>query len=151
MENSELKAKLLEACIKVQTEHLRVLKEEIVEAEKIANDNDSGAEENMNSFREEMQNKREVFTRQFLIANNDLQLLHRMDNKIHDGGVQLGSVVYTETQKLYISVSLGKVEVDGVTYFSISTQTPLYKVLMGKNKGDSASLNGKEVKLVEVF
>jgi hypothetical protein len=130
---------------------LQDLKAEIDEAEKIANDYEGGAEENMNSFKEEMQNKREVFTRQFLIANNDLQLLHRLDGKKTDAAVQLGSVVFTENQKLFISVSLGKLKFQEQDFFAISTLTPLYKAIAGKKAGEIANFNGKEIKLVEVF
>ena len=151
MEKSELKKQFLDECIKIQIQHLQTLKDEVDEAERIANDNESGAEENMNSFREEMQNKREVFTRQFLIANNDLQLLHQIEGKHTFNTVQLGSIVITENQKLFISVSLGKINFDGSDWYSISTQTPLFKVIAGLRAGQSTSFNGKEIKIVDVF
>lgn len=151
MDKAELKAKLLQECIKIQTEHLQTLKNEIDETEQIANEDDGGAEENMNSFREEMQNKREVFTRQFMVGSNDLQLLNRLDGNRKDSVVQLGSVVITENQNLYISVSLGKFSFDGKEYFAISNQTPLFKAIAGKKKGESGILNGKEVKIVDIF
>jgi transcription elongation GreA/GreB family factor len=151
MEKVELKKRLLEECIRIQTNHLQNLKEEIDEAERIANDHDGGAEENMDSFREEMQNKREVFSRQFQITNTDLQILRRVDAGRTESSVQFGSVVITDNQKLFVTVSLGKINLEGQDYFAISMQTPLFKVLTGKKKGETASFNGREIKIVDVF
>ncbi|MBX7180582.1 MAG: hypothetical protein K1X82_00590 [Bacteroidia bacterium] len=151
MDKVELKKRLLETCISIQTNHLQTLKDEIDEAERIANDHDGGAEENMDSFREEMQNKREVFTRQFQVTSNDLQILRRVDPNKTDTQVQFGSVVFTESQKLFVTVSLGRVNVNGEDFFAISMQTPLFKVLSGKRKGETANFNGKDIKIVDIF
>jgi len=151
MEKAELKKRLLEECLRIQTIHLQNLKDEIDEAERIANDHDGGAEENMDSFREEMQNKREVFSRQFQIASSDLQILRRVDTFKAESAVQFGSVVITENQRLFVTVSLGKIQLDEQDYFAISMQTPLFKVLSGKKKGESASFNGKDIKILDVF
>jgi len=151
MEKAELKKRLLEECLRIQTIHLQNLKDEIDEAERIANDHDGGAEENMDSFREEMQSKREVFSRQFQITSSDLQILRRVDTFKAESAVQFGSVVITENQRLFVTVSLGKIQLDEQDYFAISMQTPLFKVLSGKKKGESASFNGKDIKVLDVF
>lgn len=151
MDKAEIKKRLLDTCITIQTNHLQTLKDEIDEAERIANDHDGGAEENMDSFREEMQNKREVFTRQFQVTSNDLQILRRVDPAKTDSQVQFGSVVFTDSQKLFVTVSLGRVNVDGQDFFAISMQTPLFKVLSGKRVGDVANFNGKDIKIVDIF
>ena len=151
MEKAELKKRLLEQCLRIQTTHLQNLKDEIDEAERIANDHDGGAEENMDSFREEMQNKREVFSRQFQIASSDLQILRRVDTFKAESSVQFGSVVITENQRLFVTVSLGKIQLDQQDYFAISMQTPLFKALSGKKIGESASFNGKDIKVLDVF
>ncbi|WP_394337938.1 3-oxoacyl-ACP synthase [Flavivirga eckloniae] len=50
--------------------------------------------------------------------------------------VGLGSVVYTVQANYFIAVSVGKLIVDDVTFYAISPNTPIGKLLIGKGVGE---------------
>ncbi len=57
--------------------------------------------------------------------------------------VQSGSLVRTENGWMYLSVSLGTVEVEGQKIFVISPIAPIGQAMLGKREGQTFSLNGK--------
>jgi transcription elongation GreA/GreB family factor len=57
--------------------------------------------------------------------------------------VQSGSLVRTESGWLYLSASLGTVEVNGQKIFVISPIAPIGQAMLGKKEGQTFSLNGK--------
>ncbi|GAH61152.1 unnamed protein product, partial [marine sediment metagenome] len=61
------------------------------------------------------------------------------------------AVVITENQKLFISISLGKIELNKETYFAISPQVPLFKAMERLKKGDSFVFNGKKHQIKDLF
>ncbi len=73
----------------------------------------------------------------------------RIDAKLEKVG--LGSLVITTNANYFLGVSVGKLEVDGSTYFAISPVSPIGQQLMGKQVGDSFSFAGKQVVLEQVF
>lgn len=54
-----------------------------------------------------------------------------------------GSVVYTNNGNFYITISVGKLTVDGTSFFGISAASPIGSKLLGKEVGYSFELNGK--------
>ncbi|NCX96223.1 MAG: 3-oxoacyl-ACP synthase, partial [Chitinophagia bacterium] len=64
---------------------------------------------------------------------------------------QPGSVVHTEAGKYYISIGAGKLQIDGITYYTISPDAPVAAQILGKKAGDSFTLNGKSIKILEVI
>jgi len=64
--------------------------------------------------------------------------------------VSLGSLVTCTTGKFYVSVGLGKISVGEEWIFCISLASPLGKVLLGKKAGAEFSLNGNNIKILEV-
>jgi len=63
----------------------------------------------------------------------------------------LEMVVITQDQKLFISISSGKIEADGDTYFAISPLVPFYAPIKDKKKGDEFEFRGKMNKILDVF
>lgn len=58
--------------------------------------------------------------------------------------VGLGALVQTNKGFFYIAISIGKLKVNGVEYFSISLGSPIGQVLLNKKVGDSFGFNGVE-------
>ena len=65
--------------------------------------------------------------------------------------IGLGSLVITSNGNFYISISAGKIEIDGASYFALSGATPVAKLMEGKIAGEAFSLNGKTVTIIEVY
>ena len=64
--------------------------------------------------------------------------------------VRLGSLVTTTNRRYFISVGLGKIEQDGLSYFCISPQAPIGQLLMGKAVGDRIHFNGQEDEILGI-
>ncbi len=64
--------------------------------------------------------------------------------------VRPGALVKTSLGWFYISISAGKLVLDGVDYFAVSGAAPVAAALGGKRAGEEAVFNGKSV-LIEVI
>ena len=92
------------------------------------------------SIREEMQE--EIYQMQKQLAS--LKDLQRNMTKVLNTStdrIALGSVVFTNKARFYISVSLGEFFYEGDRFYAISEQSPMAKILFGKKAGDSFVLN----------
>lgn len=58
-----------------------------------------------------------------------------------------GSVVCTTNGNYFLSVSLGKLVLDGEIYYALSLASPLGKVLLNKSEGDTFNFQGKEIEV----
>lgn len=61
-----------------------------------------------------------------------------------------GGLVLTNQGNYFLSVSLGKVELELEIYYALSLASPLGKMLLGKSVGDSFIFQGKEFRVLEV-
>lgn len=57
----------------------------------------------------------------------------------------LGSVIYTEKVNYFLSISCGKLTADNKQFFAVSVSSPIGKLLLGKQVGDSFLFNGKKI------
>lgn len=156
MQNTEeklkLKQQLLHECLVAQKAILNNARNAMEEAHQNALDYDEQAEDNMvDSYREEMQNKRDMFARQFEAALDDEALLNKVTVDKIATTVSFGSVVITESQKLFISLSLGQIKVEGDMYFAVSPAAPLYKAMAGMKAGETFKFRDKPIKILDVF
>jgi transcription elongation GreA/GreB family factor len=148
----ELKKRLLAECLKTQNSIVANARNAMNEAHESALEYDEAAEDNMvDSYREEMQGKRDMFARQLEHSLEDLALLHKVPtDKVLDS-VMFGSVVITETQKLFVCISLGLLKTENDQFFAISPAAPLYKAISGLHKGDSFLFRDKKIKILDIF
>ncbi len=81
---------------------------------------------------------------QFAEANKMMQALEQMSPNVESSVVMLGSLVYTNQGKYFLSAAVGQLIVDGVTWYAISPASPIGTNLKGLRVGDSFSFNHKE-------
>ncbi len=62
-----------------------------------------------------------------------------------------GAVVILGDRRFIVAVSTTRFEVEGETYMGISMQSPIYKAMNGLKAGDSFTLNGREMEIVDVL
>src|SRR5690606_1744181 len=87
------------------------------------------------------------FARAEMITLQDMQ---RTIGTIHDQ-VQLGSVVVTDKDTFFVSVSIERFYVGEMKIFGLSTKTPLYQAMEGKKKGDTFSYGDINYHIEDVF
>jgi hypothetical protein len=150
MDNSTIKKKLLEACEKIQKERIDSLRSAMDEAQQMANEY-GPPKDRYDSFRMQQLNKKDMFGKQLQKANSEFIALEKIAGLKNIKSVDFGAVVITAEQKLFISISLGKVEMDKEVYFAVSPNVPLYEAMKGKKKNESFVFRGKTSKILDVF
>ena len=77
--------------------------------------------------------------------------LKQISPQLTNDQVTLGSLVVSDIGNFYISVSLGKVGIDGQTYFTLSAEAPLSKVMIGKRIGESVQMRNRAYKIIDIL
>jgi transcription elongation GreA/GreB family factor len=145
------KKALLEECLKLQSKVVENARKAMLDAQESANEAQGGMEEKFESFREQMQQDRDMYARQFEEAVSALALLKRVDLNREPHEVEFGTVVVTEVQKYFICISLGQLVFEGETVFAISAQTPLYQAMSGKKVGEYFCFRDRQFKITDLF
>jgi len=65
--------------------------------------------------------------------------------------VELGSFVFTAENTYFISIGLGKIEIENEPVFCISLISPIGKALQNKKAGEKINFQGKEISILEIF
>jgi hypothetical protein len=76
--------------------------------------------------------------------------LARIDPEKPCDTVRPGALVATNLGLFYISISAGKLTVDGTDYFAVSAAAPVAAALNGKRVGEEVLFNGKKVRVEQV-
>lgn len=58
--------------------------------------------------------------------------------------VCLGSIVYTSQNNYFIAISAGKLKIDSQTFYAISPNTPIGKLLLGKTSGNTITFREQQ-------
>jgi len=149
--NLALKQRLLNECLRIQNLQIQTAKSAMDEAQESANEHQGAMEDKFESFREACQIQRDMFAKQLDEAITTLSILKRINATKENKIIMLGSVIITDTQKFFISVSLGEITVDGEKYFAISAMSPLFKAMVNKNVGDDFSFRNNNYHIEAIF
>jgi transcription elongation GreA/GreB family factor len=88
----------------------------------------------------EQANKREQLT-QLL---NQKNIFEKINPEFTPSIIVTGSLLKTNKGYLFLSVALGKAQVDDTAVIALSPQSPLGQKLMGLKEGDKATINNTE-------
>jgi len=150
MEKLELKRKIYNKCLGILENNAETARKTMNEIQIDANE----AEQEHDVFdgsRSELLRERDIYAEQLQKAVDDIHILKKVSFDGLEDKVEFGAVVITNRQKIFIALGLGKVEVDGDTYFVISKDVPIYKAMEGMNKGDSFEFNSMKFEIEDVF
>lgn len=84
---------------------------------------------------------------------NQLQQQKETVSKIEDtplNKIQFGSLIHTSNGIYFMSIGLGKIEVNSQQVFCISTSSPVGQLFLEKKEGDEIQFNGNKI-LVELL
>ena len=76
--------------------------------------------------------------------------LDQLDPKHACTKVEPGSFVITDQGSYYISIGLGKIEVDNEVYYAISLASPMGQALLDKEAGNVVPFQEKEITITEI-
>lgn len=152
MTKTEIKADLLEQCRHHIERRVGVAQSAIDRAKEGAEgETKSSMGDKYETTRALLQNEQANQSRQLSESLKLQMFLGRIKpDQLHERAT-FGSVVRTDQGNYFISISAGRLMVDGQKYFAISPQTPLAKEFLRKVAGDRAQFNEREIRILEVF
>ena len=98
-----------------------------------------------------LQLEREKAGHQLAEIEKTKQILSKINTESTYKNIGLGSVVYTTTSNYFISISAGELKVEDDTFYAISANTPIGKLLLGKSVGDVINFRNLEFKITKVL
>lgn len=147
----ELKKKLLQECTRILNEQINAAKAAMDDAQQSANEHQGAIEDKFESFREACHIQRDMYARQLDELISTMAVLKRVNATKVNKEAAFGTVIQTELHNYFIGVSLGEIQIDGVSYFAISGMSPLFKAMAGKAAGETFKFREAEYKIQQVF
>lgn len=145
----KLKISLHRKCVEKQQDVVDNALSSMDEAQKAANEY-GPPKDRYDSFRTQLLRKRDMYAEQYEKALKDLDYLQKINPELSNSRVNINTLVITDKQPFYITIGLGKIEMDGTTYFVISPVAPIYQALKDKKAGDTVIFNGQKITIKEV-
>jgi hypothetical protein len=146
-----IKKQLIEDCKETQRKLIENAKEAMLQAQESANEEEGATEEKFESFRAQCQADRDMFAKQMQDHISGLSVLSATPFEKICKTVQPGAVVITDSQRFFISISMGVIKSRGESYLVVSPNAPLMVALSGKKVGDKIVFRDKIVEIKELF
>jgi hypothetical protein len=96
---------------------------------------------------QEERNRNAVQLQQALQLQGELA---RINAELASDVVRPGALVHTSLGRFFVSISAGKLTVDGLDYFAVSAAAPVAVALAGKRAGEEVLFNGKKITIEHV-
>lgn len=148
---SEIKKSLYNLCLSQVQERIVRLQTEM-KALKVSAETDtkSSMGDKYETAREMINLEKGKIDQQLAEALKGKQVLDSIDPERSNTSCALGSLAKTLNANYFLSISIGKVSLDGVDYFIISPMSPVGQQLLDKKAGDSFHFAGKSVEILSV-
>jgi transcription elongation GreA/GreB family factor len=89
---------------------------------------------------------------QQLVVANEMQFqLERIDFSSTSNFVKLGSLIRTDQFNYFIAVSAGRIIVDKKIFFAISSNSPVGKLLLGREQGETILFREQKIKITDIM
>lgn len=146
-----LKQKLYQSCETFIEERFQAIQKTIKELQKaLLSETKSSAGDKHETGRAMLQLEREKTGQQLAEINKTKMVLSKVNPEKQSNVVTLGSLVYTNQSNYFIAISAGNLVVDNESFYAISANTPIGKLLIGKTKGDNINFNGKSIEIKKI-
>lgn len=154
MEKIELKKKMLEASIR---KHQRVIDDFSARLKELKEEGvvltEEGYQQPQRPYNEQIIPETDALNRQMQFANEEMDLLYKLQNQngeLHDQA-GLGSAVETDKGTFFVSASIEQFSVDGREIMGLSTKSPLFLAMKGKRKDETFTYNQTTYKITDVY
>ncbi|WAC02394.1 hypothetical protein N7U66_01340 [Lacinutrix neustonica] len=144
------KQKLLQYCYAHVELRITDYKNEI-ELIKDAIESNQGSADDEDSGNGKLLNDLEKNTGYLNEARKTHEYLKQVKINLLSPHVALGSLVKTNTLHFFISISLGRIDLDDESYYAISLQSPIGQLLKQKTKGDNFEFKDNKYTVIEVI
>ena len=146
------KAELYKRCSEYVEQRIRNAEEAIAGLKESAgSETKSSAGDKHETGRAMMQIEQEKNAKQLSESRELKNLLVRVHPAMYSAIVNAGSLVITDKGRFYISISAGKIELNGEEYFAIAPDAPLAKLFRGKSIGESVVFRDQSYRILDVM
>ena len=150
--NSNLKQELFLQCMTFVDVRLKSIQKTINEIqESLTSETKSSAGDKHETGRAMLQLEREKAGKQLAEIQKLNQLLSKIDVSKVSKTIGLGSLVYTTQANYFIAISTGEIKLKDQSFYAISANTPISKLLLGQQEGDHIQFRDKEFKIIKVI
>lgn len=114
-------------------------------------DTKSSAGDKFETGREMMQREMDKISASIDQSKNQLNFLSKINLNRPYSTVDLGCLIITDQGIYYISIGLGKVEINAEIIYAISLDSPIGQLFKGKRVGDELEFRGKTLKINQLL
>lgn len=140
---------LLDACVATLHSRATEAQRAMADAQRAANEYGQ-PRDRYDSFRAQVLSRRDMYARQYDEARKLLESLKRINPDLVCQKVEVGAVVQTNEQILFVSVGIGKMNAEGIDFVAISPQVPVFDAIKGLKAGDKYRFRGVDFEVIEV-
>jgi len=146
-----MKKALLEFCWDYVNERSERLKKQSGELqESLGSETKSSAGDKHETGRAMVQLEQEKLGQQLQEIDTTRGILSKINIDGTYGKIRLGSLVQTSMAHYFLAISAGAFNQNNTVVYCISTNAPIAKLLLGKEKGERFTFNGTEQEILEV-
>jgi transcription elongation GreA/GreB family factor len=95
--------------------------------------------------------EKEMYARQLAETSKEMVSLMEIDCSNIYKNIVPGSLVRCEYISYFILAGIGKIRLEEELIYAISPNAPIAKLLTGKKKGDTVTINNKSDQIIEIF
>jgi hypothetical protein len=150
--SQDLKIAIFNRCQAMVLARIDAANQAMEEAQAAANENTkSSAGDKYETGRAMMQLERDKAAAHLATALQLQKDLDAVPTSLSPPVVGLGSLVRSSNGWFFLSAPLGKISLDGTDYWAISPNSPLGKLMVGRQKGEKATVNGRDFEVLDVY
>lgn len=146
----EIKKRLFETCLLFVNERLNTITNSIESNKKaLFSETKSSAGDKHETGRAMLQLEMEKASQQLVSIIEMKEVLAKIETQKTSEIICLGSLIITDKANYFLTISSGKISIDNIDYYSVSTNSPIGQQLLGKKVGDEIPFN--EAEILEVY
>jgi transcription elongation GreA/GreB family factor len=145
------KHQLLAECKRYVESRIATAYQSMVNAQQAANEEDkSTVGDKYETGRAMMQIERDKAAQQLDEAFKLKNTIDQISPETASEKITLGSLVITNSKKIFISIGIGKLTLDGQEFLVVAPASPLGKVLMGLKVNDQIIFNKEQLTILQI-
>ena len=146
-----IKTELLETCKKFVENRFKTVQEILLSFQNdLQSETKSSAGDKHETGRAMLQLEMEKTSQQLIGIKQMISVLDKIDISKKLKKIHLGSIVFTEKDSYFLSISAGKIILNNEVFYAISTSSPIGKLLLGKQENEQFLFNGNTLKIQKI-
>ena len=146
-----IKTELLETCKKFVENRFKTVQEILLSFQNdLQSETKSSAGDKHETGRAMLQLEMEKTSQQLIGIKQMISILDKIDISKKSKKIHLGSIVFTEKDSYFLSISAGKIILNNEVFYAISTSSPIGKLLLGKLENEEFLFDGKPIKIQKI-